>query len=120
MRSRFSRREFTQISGAALLSWTLEHSATDVYAQTPPKPRPQPRMSADDALKEMTDGNARFVKGELRHPRARPRRFQSRCDRTKAPCCCDRLRGFACPAGNFVRYGHWRFVCYSSGGKCRQ
>ena len=78
MPSRFSRREFTQVSGAALLSWTLGNAGSDAAAQTPlPTPRPQPRMSADDALKEMMDGNARFVKGELRHPRARPEDFKA-------------------------------------------
>lgn len=77
MRSRFSRREFTQISGTALLSWTLGNAEAAAHGQTPPTPRPQPRMSAEAALKEMMDGNARFVKGELRHPRVRPEDFKA-------------------------------------------
>ncbi len=77
MRSRFSRREFTQISGTALLSWTLGNAEAAAHGQTPSTPRPEPRMSAEAALKEMMDGNARFVKGELRHPRARPEDFKA-------------------------------------------
>ncbi len=77
MRTRYSRREFTQISGAALLGGTLANAGDDANAQTTAAPRPAPRMSADDALREIMDGNARFVKGELRHPRARPEDFKA-------------------------------------------
>jgi len=65
-----SRREFTMLAAGF-------SSARSIVAATP-TPQTSPRLlSADEALRELLEGNERFVTGKRLTPRGRPEDFQA-------------------------------------------
>jgi carbonic anhydrase len=73
-----SRREFLTVLGATVAGLTLA-SRNLTHAQSAPKAPAQPRSKPDgDAvLRDLLEGNERFVKGQLVGPRRRPEDFSS-------------------------------------------
>jgi carbonic anhydrase len=71
-RSTSTRREFVQTAGvvaAATVAGVPIGAATAAQAKDGPKP--------DDVLKELMEGNKRFVEGKLEHPGRSPKDFQA-------------------------------------------
>ena len=70
----FSRRQFVALSGAAGISLSLNRA----NAQTATAERPRAiAPTADEALQDLMEGNARFASGQVNSPRRSPRDFSA-------------------------------------------
>ena len=73
--SKVSRREFVTLAAAGL---TLAGSGElFALAQKEGAAKARPPISADEALRQLLDGNARFVKGQPASPRRSPEDFRA-------------------------------------------
>ena len=72
MKDRKSRREFTMLAAAAIFGPTR----SPIMAAPPPQATPR-LLNADQALRELLDGNHRFVTGKRLTPRGRPEDFRA-------------------------------------------
>jgi carbonic anhydrase len=73
--SKVSRREFVTLAAAGL---TLAGSGgLFALAQKEGAAKARPPISADEALRQLLDGNARFVKGQPASPRRSPEDFRA-------------------------------------------
>jgi carbonic anhydrase len=69
----FSRRTFVAITAAGLSAF----STKPLLALNDKKPgSPRPQISADESLRQLMEGNARFVKGQTVGPRRSPEDFR--------------------------------------------
>jgi carbonic anhydrase len=73
--SKVSRREFVTLAAAGLSLACPSGLLT--LAQAEGTSKPEPPISADGALRELLDGNARFVKGRPASPRRGPHDFRA-------------------------------------------
>jgi carbonic anhydrase len=88
---RVSRREFMRLSGlaAGAAGFALSTLPTMARAAVPPAGR----RDADAAVTQLLEGNRRFIKGDLAHPRRKPEDFMPLAE-GQAPmaviiCCAD-------------------------------
>lgn len=83
-----SRREFMRLSGLAVGAAGLALSTMGRAADPPREGR-----DADTVLTQLLEGNKRFIKGELAHPRRKPEDFgplaESQAPLTVIVCCAD-------------------------------
>jgi carbonic anhydrase len=70
--NRSTRREFVRTAGIVTAA-TVAGSAPGAARAAQPKDRPKP----DDVLKNLMEGNKRFVDGKLQHPGRAPKDFQA-------------------------------------------
>jgi len=70
---RLSRRQFVRSAGAAAAALAVSGRA-ELRAETPAS-RPALPLAADAALRDLLEGNERFVAGRLMHPRRSPADF---------------------------------------------
>ena len=75
--STFSRRDFARLAAAGLSLASAEELFAMAQKQVG---KPQAPISADQALQELLDGNARFVKGQPASPRRGPDDFRGLAD----------------------------------------
>ena len=75
--STFSRRDFARLAAAGLSLASAEELFAMAQKQVG---KPQAPISADQALQELLDGNARFVKGQPASPRRGPADFRGLAD----------------------------------------
>lgn len=68
-----SRRQFVRTAGAAAAAFAIS-GQTELRA-APPSPRPALPADADASLRDLLEGNKRFVAGHLTHPRRSPNDF---------------------------------------------
>src|SRR5580692_4362105 len=73
--SRFSRREFVTLAVAGL-SLAVPKGLL-AFAQKESTGKARPPISADEALRQLIEGNARFVKGQPASPRRSPEDFRA-------------------------------------------
>jgi carbonic anhydrase len=75
--SQFSRRVFVKMSGASIASLALGSSALNGAANLwAAADTATARVPLNDVLPQLMAGNARFVKGDITHPRRKPEDFQ--------------------------------------------
>src|SRR5690349_18205604 len=72
VRRKESRREFTMVAAAAIFGSTC----SPIMAAPPPQATPR-LLNAEQALRELLDGNQRFVTGKRLTPRGRPEDFRA-------------------------------------------
>ncbi len=77
-RSRFSRREFVTLGAAGLSLAVPKH--VRAFAQKEAPSKPVSAVSADQAWRDLLDGNSRFVKGTPSGPRRSPEEFRGLAD----------------------------------------
>src|SRR5882672_854398 len=71
--SLLSRREFMHVVGAAAVVGTAGPARAAADEPSDGKSR---AVAADDVLRRLLEGNARFVRGQLKNPRRRPEDFR--------------------------------------------
>jgi carbonic anhydrase len=75
--NRLSRRGFLQRSGLAVAALTVRPPDPAAEAAEPAAGKQTAAPGADEVLARLVEGNQRFTKGELLHPRRRPEDFRS-------------------------------------------
>jgi carbonic anhydrase len=73
--SKVSRREFVALAAAGLT--VAGSGGLFALAQKEGAAKPRPPISADEALRQLIEGNARFVKGQPTNPRRSPEDFRA-------------------------------------------
>jgi carbonic anhydrase len=74
--NRLSRRGFLQRSGLAVAALAVRSPDPAAGAAEPAAGKQTAAPGADEVLARLVEGNQRFTKGELQHPRRRPEDFR--------------------------------------------